>query len=124
MEVIETKKAPAAIGPYSQAYVHNGFVFTSGQIPICPETGSIDVTTIEEQAEQVIINLKAVLEAAGSSLDKVVKSTCFLKNMGDFTAFNQVYEKYFVNKPARSCVEVSALPKGSLVEIEVVAVQD
>jgi 2-iminobutanoate/2-iminopropanoate deaminase len=123
MEVIETKKAPAAIGPYSQAIVHNGFVFTSGQIPICPETGSIDVSTIEEQAEQVIINLKAVLEAAGSSLDKVVKSTCFLKNMGDFAAFNQVYEKYFVSKPARSCVEVGALPKDSLVEIEVVAIQ-
>jgi 2-iminobutanoate/2-iminopropanoate deaminase len=123
MEVIETKKAPAAIGPYSQAIVHNGFVFTSGQIPICPETGSIDVSTIEEQAEQVIINLKAVLEAAGSSLDKVVKSTCFLKNMGDFAAFNQVYEKYFVSKPARSCVEVSALPKDSLVEIEVVAIK-
>ena len=123
MEIIETKKAPAAIGPYSQAIVHNGFVFTSGQIPICPETGSIDVSTIEEQAEQVIINLKAVLEAAGSSLDKVVKSTCFLKNMGDFAAFNQVYEKYFVSKPARSCVEVGALPKDSLVEIEVVAIQ-
>ena len=123
MEIIETKKAPAAIGPYSQAIVHNGFVFTSGQIPICPETGSIDVSTIEEQAEQVIINLKAVLEAAGSSLDKVVKSTCFLKNMGDFAAFNQVYEKYFVSKPARSCVEVGALPKDSLVEVEVVAIQ-
>ena len=124
MEIIETKKAPAAIGPYSQALAHNGFVFTSGQIPICPETGSIDVFTIEEQAEQVIANLKAVLEAAGSSLENVVKSTCFLKNMGDFAAFNGVYEKYFVNKPARSCVEVGALPKDSLVEIEVVAIQN
>ena len=123
MEIIETKKAPAAIGPYSQAIAHNGMVFTSGQIPICPETGSIDVFTIEEQAEQVIANLRAVLEAAGSSLENVVKSTCFLKNMGDFAAFDSVYEKYFINKPARSCVEVAALPKDSLVEIEVVAVQ-
>jgi len=118
---IETTNAPAAIGPYSQAMKANGFIFTSGQIPICPQTGSIDATTIEEQAEQAIMNLKAVLEAAGSSLDKVVKSTCFLQHMSDFDAFNKVYAKHFTNNPARSCFEVGALPKGSLVEIEVIA---
>ena len=121
MEKIETKKAPAAIGPYSQAFKSGGFVITSGQIPIDPATGNIDAVTIEDQAEQVIKNLSEVLAAAGSSLDKVVKSTCFLKNMGDFDAFNKVYAKHFTGNPARSCVEVAALPKGSLVEIEVIA---
>ena len=118
---IYTKDAPAAIGPYSQAIAVNGLVYTSGQIAIDPASGSIDAQGIEAQTEQVIRNLKAVLEAAGSDLTKVVKTTCFLQNMSDFAAFNGVYEKYFTGKPARSCVEVSALPKGALVEIEAVA---
>lgn len=121
MKIIETKDAPAAIGPYSQAIRAGKFVYTSGQIPIDPETGSIDAEGIEEQTEQVIKNLAAVLEAADSSLERVIKTTCFIKNMGDFAVFNGVYEKYFTGKPARSCVEVSALPKGALVEIEAVA---
>ena len=120
--VIYTPSAPAAIGPYYQAIAVNGFVYTSGQIAIDPATGSIGAQGIEAQTEQVIRNLKAVLEAAGSSLTKVVKTTCFLQSMGDFAAFNAVYEKYFTGKPARSCVEVSKLPKGALVEIEVTAV--
>ena len=118
---IYTKDAPAAIGPYSQAIAVNGLVYTSGQIAIDPASGSIDAQGIEAQTEQVIRNLKAVLEAAGSDLTKVVKTTCFLQNMSDFAAFNGVYEKYFTGKPARSCVEVSALPKGALVEIEAIA---
>lgn len=122
LNVIYTPSAPAAIGPYSQAIAVNGLVYTSGQIAINPATGSIDAQGIEAQTEQVIRNLKAVLEAAGSSLTKVVKTTCFLQSMGDFAAFNAVYEKYFTGKPARSCVEVSKLPKGALVEIEVTAV--
>lgn len=122
LNVIYTPSAPAAIGPYSQAIAMNGLVYTSGQIAINPATGSIDAQGIEAQTEQVIRNLKAVLEAAGSSLTKVVKTTCFLQSMGDFAAFNAVYEKYFTGKPARSCVEVSKLPKGALVEIEVTAV--
>ena len=122
LNVIYTPSAPAAIGPYSQAIAVNGLVYTSGQIAIDPATGSIDAKTIEAQTEQVIRNLKAVLEAAGSDLTKVVKTTCFLQNMGDFAAFNAVYEQYFAGKPARSCVEVSKLPKGALVEIEVTAV--
>ena len=121
MQKIETKKAPSAIGTYSQGMKTGSLVFTSGQIPIDPETGSIDVFTIEEPAEQAIKNLSAVLEEAGSSLDKVVKSTCFLQHMSDFDAFNKVYAKYFPGNPARSCFEVGALPKGALVEIEVVA---
>ncbi len=121
MKPIETKNAPAAIGPYSQAIVVNGLVYSSGQIPINPATGAIEASTIEAQTEQVIRNLSAVLEAAGSSLEKVVKTTCFLKNIGDFATFNVVYARYFTGKPARSCVEVSALPKNALVEIEVVA---
>lgn len=121
MKIIETKNAPAAIGPYSQAMVTGNLVYTSGQIPIDPKTGSIDADGIEEQTEQVIRNLSAVLEAAGSSLENVVKTTCFIRNMGDFGAFNKVYEKYFTGKPGRSCVEVSALPKEALVEIEAVA---
>ena len=122
LNVIYTPPAPAAIGPYSQAIAVNGLVYTSGQIAINPATGSIDAQGIEAQTEQVIRNLKAVLEAAGSSLTQVVKTTCFLQSMGDFAAFNAVYEQYFTGKPARSCVEVSKLPKGALVEIEVTAV--
>ena len=121
LNVIYTPSAPAAIGPYSQAIAANGFVYTSGQIAIDPATGSIGAQGIEAQTEQVIRNLKAVLEAVGSSLTKVVKTTCFLQRMSDFAAFNAIYEKHFPGKPARSCVEVAALPKGALVEIEAVA---
>lgn len=121
MKTIETKKAPAAIGPYSQAIIANGLVYTSGQIPIDPATGLIEASGIEEQTKQVIANLAAVLTAAGSSLDRVVKTTCFLKNIGDFAVFNEIYAEYFTGRPARSCVEVCALPKGALVEIEVIA---
>ena len=118
---IHTEKAPAAIGPYSQAIVCGDMVFTSGQIPINPANGNIEKTTIEEQAEQVMKNLKAVLEAAGSGLDKAIKTTCFLADMGDFAAFNGVYAKYFTTNPARSCVAVKTLPKNVLVEVEVIA---
>lgn len=120
-KVVETSNAPAAIGPYSQAIVTGNLVFTSGQIPLNPETGVIEVTTIEEQTKQVCKNLEAVLSAAGSSLEKVVKTVCFLRNMEDFAAFNKVYEKYFISKPARSCVAVRELPKNALVEIETIA---
>ena len=120
-KVVHTDSAPKAIGPYSQAMVVGNLVFTSGQIPLNPETGMIEATTIEEQTEQVCKNLSAVLCAAGSSLEKVVKTVCFLRNMEDFAAFNKVYEKYFVSKPARSCVAVRELPKNSLVEIETIA---
>ncbi len=122
MDIIETKNAPAAIGPYSQAIKVNGLVYTSGQIPIDPATGAIEACCIEVQTEQVIKNLSAVLTAAGSSLEKVVKTTCFLKNIKDFAVFNEIYAKAFTGKPARSCVEVSNLPKGALVEIEAVAI--
>ena len=121
MKIIGTNNAPAAIGPYSQAIVSGGFIYTSGQIPIDPATGTLVEGGIEEQTEQVIKNLAAILEAAGSDLTKVIKTTCFLKNIGDFAAFNAVYEKYFTSKPARSCVEVAAIPKGALVEIELIA---
>lgn len=121
MKTIETKNAPAAIGPYSQAIVSGRLVYTSGQIPIDPASGVIEGAGIEAQTKQVISNLAAVLKAAGSSLERVIKTTCFLKNMGDFAAFNGIYEKYFTNRPARSCVEVAALPKGALVEIEAIA---
>ena len=117
---VNTKKAPAAIGPYSQAIVTGNLVFTSGQIPINPETGIIVGENIAEQAEQVCKNISAVLEAAGSSVDKTVKTVCYLKNMEDFTAFNEVYSAYFVSRPARSCVSVKALPKDALVEIEAI----
>lgn len=120
-KAVYTKNAPEAIGPYSQAIVTGNMVFTSGQIPINPETGNIEATTISEQAEQVCKNLKALLEAAGSSLDKAVKTVCFLQNMEDFAQFNEVYGKYFTSKPARSCVAVKALPKNALVEVEVIA---
>ena len=121
MKIIETKNAPAAIGPYSQAIIIGDLVYTSGQIPINPASGQIEASDIKSQAEQVIANLSAVLKEAGSSLEDAVKTTCFLTNMKDFSDFNEVYAKYFTGKPARSCVEVSALPKGTLVEIEVIA---
>ena len=121
---VETQNAPAAIGPYSQATVVGNLVFTSGQIPLNPETGTIEGTTIKEQAERVCKNLKAVLEAAGSCLDKAVKTVCFLSNMADFADFNAVYAEYFTEKPARSCVAVKELPKGALVEVEVIAEKD
>ena len=120
-EKIYTKNAPDAIGPYSQAVKSGGFVFTSGQIAINPASGSVEVVTIEDQTEQVMKNLKAVLEASGTSLDKVVKTVCFLADMQDFAAFNDVYGKYFTGKPARSCVAVKSLPKGVLCEVEVIA---
>lgn len=121
MEKIFTQQAPAAIGPYSQAVRTGSLVYTSGQIPIDPATGAIEAPDIAGQTEQVMKNLQAVLEAAGSSLDRAVKTLCFLKNMDDFAAFNEVYARYFTGKPARSCVAVAALPKGALVEVEVVA---
>lgn len=118
---VATDKAPAAIGPYSQAIVHGGLVFTSGQIPINPATGNIDAVGITEQTEQVMKNLDAVLSEAGSSFDKAIKTTCFLADIADFSAFNEVYARYFTGNPARSCVAVRSLPKGALVEVEVVA---
>ena len=121
MKIIETKNAPAAIGPYSQGVLVGDLVYTSGQIPLVPESGVLAEGRIEEQTKQAIQNLSAVLEGAGSGLEKVIKTTCFLQSMGDFAAFNAVYEKYFTGRPARSCVEVSALPKGALVEIEAIA---
>ena len=121
MEKIYTKNAPDAIGPYSQAVKCGNMLFTSGQIAINPETSQVEATDIEGQTEQVCKNLCALLEAAGSSVEKVVKTTCFLADMGDFAAFNGVYAKYFVSKPARSCVAVKTLPKNVLVEVEVIA---
>ena len=123
MELIKvaTEKAPAAIGPYSQAIVCGEMVFTSGQIPINPASGNVEATTIEGQAEQVMQNLGEVLKAAGSGFEKAVKTTCFLADMADFAAFNGVYAKYFTTKPARSCVAVKTLPKNVLVEVEVIA---
>ena len=123
MEIIYTEKAPAAIGPYSQAMKVGNLVITSGQIPINPETGNVEATTIETQTEQVCKNLQAVLTAAGAGMEKVVKTTCFLADMGDFAAFNEVYAQYFVSKPARSCVAVKTLPKGVLCEIEAIAAE-
>lgn len=120
-EKVETKKAPAAIGPYSQAVCVGNLVFTSGQIPLNPETGVIEGKDITEQAHRVCKNLEAVLEASGSSTKKAVKTVCFLSNMSDFGAFNEVYAQYFTEKPARSCVAVKELPKGALVEVEVIA---
>ncbi len=121
MQTIETKNAPAAIGPYSQAKVVGGFLFASGQIPVDPATGEVPGPGIEEQAEQSCKNVGAILEAAGSSYDKVIKTTCFLADIKDFAAFNAVYAKYFTSKPARSCVAVKDIPKGCLCEIEVIA---
>ena len=119
---VNTNRAPAAIGPYSQATIYGNLLFTSGQIPVNPETGEIVGNDIEAQASQVMENLAAVLEEGGSSFEKVVKATCFLKNMDDFDRFNEVYAKYFTSKPARSCVAVKSLPKDVLCEVEVIAV--
>ncbi len=121
MKTVSTNNAPAAIGPYSQAYVVNGFVFSSGQIPANPATGTFP-EGIVAQAEQSCKNVKAILEAAGSGMDKVIKTTCFLADMNDFASFNEVYAKYFTSNPARSCVAVKTIPKGALCEIEAVAV--
>jgi len=121
MEIVTSQAAPAAIGPYSQAIIRNGMVFTSGQIPLSPQTGEMVDGGVKEQAEQVISNLRAVLDAAGSDIAHVIKTTCFLTDMGNFSAFNEVYARHFTGKPARSCVAVLALPKGALVEIEAVA---
>ena len=123
-EQILTEKAPAAIGPYSQAIVTGNLVFTSGQIPLHPATGEIVGSDIAEQAHRVFQNLAAVLEAAGSSLNKAVKTVCFLADMKDFAAFNDIYAQYFTGKPARSCVAVKSLPKDVLVEVEVIAERD
>ena len=121
MKKVETKMAPAAIGPYSQAIEVANLIFTSGQIPLNPETGVLEGTEIKEQTHRVCKNLEAVLEASGTSLKKAVKTTCFLSNMDDFAKFNEVYAEYFTEKPARSCVAVKKLPKGALVEVEVIA---
>ena len=120
MKVIATEKAPGAIGPYSQGFVTNGFVYTSGQIPVNPADGTIPAG-IAAQAEQSCKNVGAILEAGGSSFEKVVKTTCFLADIGDFAAFNEVYAKFFTSKSARSCVAVKDLPKGVLCEIEAIA---
>ena len=122
LKKVATEKAPAAIGPYSQAMICGNMVFTSGQIAINPATGNVEATTIEAQAEQVMKNLGEVLTAAGCGFDKAVKTTCFLADMGDFAVFNGIYAKYFTTNPARSCVAVKTLPKGVLVEVEVIAV--
>ena len=121
LKTVATEKAPAAIGPYSQAIVCGDMVFTSGQIPINPASGDVEAVTIEAQAEQVMKNLGEVLKAAGSCFEKAVKTTCFLADMSDFAAFNGVYAKYFTTKPSRSCVAVKTLPKNVLVEVEVIA---
>ena len=122
MKIIETNKAPGAIVPYSQGYYVNGLVYTSGQIPVDPQTGEIP-EGIEAQTHRNCQNVRAILEAAGSSMEKVFKTTCFLADMNDFAAFNGVYAQYFVSKPARSCVAVKSLPKGVLCEIEAIAVE-
>ena len=124
MEKIFTEKAPAAIGPYSQAMKVGNLLYTSGQIPIDPATGNVEAADITGQTEQVMQNLAAVLEAAGSSFDKAIKTTCFLADIADFATFNGIYGKYFSSKPARSCVAAKALPKGALVEVEVIALVD
>ncbi|MCR5837454.1 MAG: RidA family protein [Lachnospiraceae bacterium] len=121
MNKIATKNAPAAIGPYSQGIVINGLLFSSGQIPLDPATGEVKGSNITEQTEQVMKNLGAILTEAGSSYEKTVKTLCFLADMNDFTAFNEVYAKYFTEKPARSCVAVKDLPKGVLCEVELIA---
>ena len=121
MEYVSTNNAPNAIGPYSQAVKANGLLFTSGQIAINPETNSVEAVTVEEQTEQVCKNLKAVVEAAGSDMTKVVKTVCFLADINDFAKFNEIYGTYFTGKPARSCVAVKDLPKGVLCEVEVIA---
>ena len=120
-EIICTKNAPDAIGPYSQAVKCGGFLFTSGQIAIDPTCGVVKAQTIEAQTEQICKNLSAILAAAGTSMERVIKTTCFLADMGDFAAFNAVYARYFVSKPARSCVAVKTLPKNVLAEVEIIA---
>lgn len=121
MKKIHTDNAPAAIGPYSQAYIAGDFLFTSGQGGLLPENGAVMGKNVTEQAEQTMRNLKAILDEAGTDFSKVIKATCFLSDMGDFAAFNSVYEKYFVSKPARSCVAVKELPLGILCEVEIIA---
>lgn len=121
-KVIQTDKAPAAIGPYSQALIHGNLLYSSGQIPINPENGQVVDGDIEAQALQVMKNIQAILEEAGISFENVIKTTCFLKNMDDFAAFNEVYAKYFIGKPARSCVAAAKLPKDVLCEVEVIAI--
>ena len=121
MEYVTTNNAPGAIGPYSQAVKANGMLFTSGQIAINPASGEVEAKTIEEQTKQVCENLKSVVEAAGTSMDKVVKTVCFLADINDFASFNAVYGEYFTSKPARSCVAVKDLPKGVLCEVELIA---
>lgn len=121
MKIVATEKAPKALGPYSQGYVHNGVLYTAGQIAINPEVNDVEATTIEAQTEQVCKNLGEVLKEAGTSFDKVLKTTSFLADMSDFAAFNEVYGKYFTSKPARSCVAVKTLPKGVLCEVELIA---
>lgn len=120
-EKISTANAPAAIGPYSQGIIHGGLLYTSGQIALDPESGTLVGEDVTAQTEQVMKNLAAVLAAGGASFDSVIKTTCFLANMADFAAFNEIYGKYITSAPARSCVAVSALPKGALVEVEVIA---
>lgn len=121
MKIVATEKAPKALGPYSQGYVHNGVLYTAGQIATNPEVNDVEATTIEAQTEQVCKNLGEVLKEAGTSFDNVLKTTCFLADMSDFAAFNEVYGKYFTSKPARSCVAVKTLPKGVLCEVELIA---
>ena len=121
MKIVATEKAPKALGPYSQGYVHNGVLYTAGQIAINPEVNDVEATTIEAQTEQVCKNLGEVLKEAGTSFDNVLKTTCFLADMSDFASFNEVYGKYFTSKPARSCVAVKTLPKGVLCEVELIA---
>lgn len=122
-KVTNTSKAPAAIGPYSQALEANGFIFASGQIPLVPETGEVQEGGITEQAERVMQNIKAILDENSLTFENVIKTTCFLADMADFAAFNEVYGKYFTGKPARSCVAVKALPKAVLCEVEIIAVR-
>lgn len=124
MKVIHTDKAPKALGPYSQGYVHNGIFYSAGQSPINPKTGEIEGKDIKEQTEQMCQNFAAVLEAAGSSFEKVLRVDCYLKNLDDFQGFNEVYAKYFVSKPGRSCVQVSDIPKGALCTAELIAVAE
>ena len=121
MRLVSTEKAPKALGPYSQGYVHGGILYSAGQIAINPEVNDVEATTIEAQTEQVCKNLGEVLKEAGTSFDNVLKTTCFLADMSDFAAFNEVYGKYFTSKPARSCVAVKTLPKGVLCEVELIA---
>ncbi len=121
MKTVETKNAPAAIGPYSQAKISGGLVFASGQIPVNPASGAIEAADIAGQTEQVCKNVAALLQAAGSGMEKVIKTVCFLADIADFGEFNSVYERYFTSRPARSCVAVKDIPKGALVEIECIA---